>query len=181
VSELRYEPEKFRELVVYIASRFGDDPPLGDVKLNKILYFSDFLAYNRLGRPITGARYKKEKNGPIATPLIPAREQLVAEHAVNIETKRWPNLRHPQRITRARRQAADVFSPRELRIVDSVIAELRQATADETSDLSHRRSPGWMLGNLSEDIPYHTALIPPAGPSDAAVEAAREYASQHRT
>jgi hypothetical protein len=49
MSEIRYEPEKFREPVVYIASKFGDDPPLGDVKLNKILYFSDFLAYNLLG------------------------------------------------------------------------------------------------------------------------------------
>jgi hypothetical protein len=25
MSEIRYEPEKFRELVVYIAGRFGDD------------------------------------------------------------------------------------------------------------------------------------------------------------
>jgi hypothetical protein len=176
VSEIRYEPEKFRELVVYVASQFNDDPPLGDVKLNKILYFSDFLAYNRLGRPITGARYKKEEKGPIAVPLIPARDQLIADEAVEVERKRWPNLRHPQTITRALRQPADLFSPGELEIVDSVIAELRRATADETSDLSHKRSPGWALSDMSEEIPYHTALVPPAGPSDAALEAAREYA-----
>jgi Protein of unknown function (DUF4065) len=170
---------KFRELVVYIAANFGDDPPLGDVKLNKVLHFSDFLAYNRLGHAITGARYKKEKKGPIAAPLKPAREQLVAERAVEVEFKWWPQLRHPQTITRALRQPADVFSDDERRIVALVMDELRSVTADETSELSHRRSPGRVLGAMSEDIPYDTALIPPAGPSDAALEAAREYAAQH--
>jgi hypothetical protein len=176
MAEIRYEPEKFRELVVYIASKFDDDPPLGDVKLNKILYFSDFLAYNRLGSAITGARYQKQKLGPIAVPLLNARDQLVADEAVTVEKKRWPELLKAQTITRARREAFALFSPTELEIVDAVIAELKRATADEATDLSHKRSPGWALSDMSEDIPYHTALIPPAGPSDAAVEAAREYA-----
>jgi hypothetical protein len=88
VSDVRYDPEKFRELVVYVASKFEDDPPLGDVKLNKILYFSDFLTYNRLGSPITGARYQKQKLGPIAVPLLMAREQLIAQNAVAARAKK---------------------------------------------------------------------------------------------
>jgi Antitoxin SocA-like, Panacea domain len=149
---------------------------LGDVKLNKILYFSDFLAYNRLGQPVTGARYQKQKLGPIAVPLLPAREELESEQAVKVETKRWPGLLHPQRITRALRKPQDLFSTEEREIVDSVIEELRPATADETSDLSHQRSPGWALSKMSSDIPYHTALIPPGEPSKDAIEAARLYA-----
>jgi hypothetical protein len=179
MANVRYDPEKFRELVVYVAANFGDEPPLGDVKLNKILHFADFLAYNRLGRAITGARYKKEKKGPIAVPLKPARKQLEAEDAVELEYKRWPHLRNPQTITRARRRPADVFSPAEREIVDTVMAALRSATADETSELSHQRSPGWVLGEMHEDIPYDAALIPPDGPSDAALAAAREFVSAH--
>jgi uncharacterized phage-associated protein len=176
MAEIRYEPEKFRELVVYVAERFGDDPPLGDVKLNKILYFSDFLAYNRLGRPITGARYQKQKLGPIAVPLLPAREQLEEEDAVRVEKKRWPDLLKAQTVTRARRKAKDLFSKEEREIIDSVIEELRPATADEASDLSHERSPGWALSDMRADIPYHTALVPPGGPSKRALEEARKYA-----
>jgi hypothetical protein len=176
MSEIRYEPEKFRELVVYVAGRFGDDPPLGDVKLNKILYFSDFLAYNRLGRPITGARYQKQKLGPIAVPLLPARDALVEEEAVKVEKKRWPGLLKPQTITRALRKPRDLFTTEEREIIDSVIEELKSATADEASDLSHKRSPGWVLADMSADIPYHTALVPPRGPSKRALEVAREYA-----
>ena len=175
MAEIRYEPEKFRELVVYIADRFGDDPPLGDVKLNKILYFSDFLAYNRLGRPITGARYQKQKLGPIAVPLLPARDALVEQKAVKVEKKRWPGLK-AQTITRALRKPRNLFPAEERVIIDSVIKELRPATADEASDLSHKRSPGWVLADMSADIPYYTALVPPRGPSRPALEIARKYA-----
>lgn len=178
MANVRYDPDRFRELVVYIAANFGDDPPLGDVKLNKILHFSDFIAYNRLGHAITGARYKKEKKGPIAVPLKPAREQLEDEDAVEVEHKWWPNLANPQTITHALRAPADLFAPDELEIVDRVMAALRRTTADEVSELSHRRSPGWVLSEMSEDIPYETALIPPGGPSEATMEMARDYARQ---
>jgi Protein of unknown function (DUF4065) len=181
MSEVRYEPEKFRELMIYIASKFEGDDRLGDVKLNKILFFADFLAYNQFGRPITGARYKKQKLGPIAVPLLPARDDLVQEGALKVEKHGVPLPGFkPRTSTRAlRTPRAELFSDVELKLVDSVIEELRPATADETSDLSHVRSPGWVLGEMGEDIPYYTALVSYKGPSNEAIQAGREYALHH--
>ena len=54
-----FNEQKFKELVIYIAGRCESDPYFGAVKLNKLLFFSDFFAYAKLGNPITGAEYMK--------------------------------------------------------------------------------------------------------------------------
>ena len=56
-----YDAKKFCELVLYIAKRSEDDPRFCAVKLNKIMYYSDFGAYRRLGQSITGANYQAER------------------------------------------------------------------------------------------------------------------------
>lgn len=71
--------QRFRELIVYIASKSIDDPSFGATKLNKILYYSDFKAFERFGVPLTGAPYFRLKNGPAPRIMIPVRDELVAE------------------------------------------------------------------------------------------------------
>ena len=59
MSTQKFNEGKFKELVLYIASRCERDPTFGAVKLNKELFFSDFWAYAEFGEPITGAEYIK--------------------------------------------------------------------------------------------------------------------------
>ena len=55
--------KKLRELILYICDKSKNHPKkLGMVKLNKILFFSDFTAYLRHGSSITGAKYFKNHN-----------------------------------------------------------------------------------------------------------------------
>ena len=68
----KYDERKPGELIVLIASLSRDDPAFGDVKLNKLLFFSDFLAYTNLGQPITGAEYQKLDFGPARRTGSPA-------------------------------------------------------------------------------------------------------------
>jgi hypothetical protein len=175
---VRFQPEKFRELLVYIAEQVGHDQRFGDVKLNKILFFSDFRAYNRLGHAITGARYQKQRMGPTAVALLRARNQLVTEGAVEVRSRRVGQ--HEQTATIARRgPQTGLFTPDELAIVDGVIQELRPLSADDTSDLSHTRSPGWTLVDMGDVIPYQTALISPEPPPEHVLARGRELAARH--
>ncbi len=41
--------KKFAELILYVSQKSTFDSTFGSTKLNKILYFSDFLAYGKLG------------------------------------------------------------------------------------------------------------------------------------
>ena len=59
-----FEEARFKELIVLISELCAKDPTYGSVKLNKILYFADFMAYRVLGKPITGATYFKLQEGP---------------------------------------------------------------------------------------------------------------------
>ena len=65
--------QRFRELIVYISQRSAEDPHFGAVKLNKILYHSDFRAYERFGVPLTGVCYFRLKAGPAPKALLPVR------------------------------------------------------------------------------------------------------------
>lgn len=66
----RLNKEKFRELILYVANMSRNDPDFGAVKLNKILYYADFRAYRELGRPISGAAYRKLSEGPAPRQLL---------------------------------------------------------------------------------------------------------------
>ncbi len=173
-----YNGEKFRELVIYVAEQTADMPAFGDTRLNKTLHFSDFYAYNRLGHSITGARYQKLRRGPAARALLPVRRELVQEGAIRMEKcvvgTKTATVTVPQRPANLA-----LFSQAEIAIIDEVIARLRRMSAKQVSDMSHRESPGWNLVNDGEDIPYLTALIPPRGPSNAAIERGRQLAAQY--
>lgn len=168
-----YNAEKFRELIVYIAERVRNEDDFGDTKLNKALYFSDFLAYSHLGHPLTGARYQKLPWGPAARYLLPVRRELEAEGAVRVESR--PVAGKEATVTVALRPAnVELFAEEELEIVDQVVDAIRKHTAVSVSAMSHRESPGWNLVDLRDDIPYSTALVSNESPSPTTVDAARD-------
>src|SRR4051812_27108052 len=62
---------RFRELILFIARESERDEHFGATKLNKILFYSDFWAYRKLGRSITEQPYTKLPKGPAPKRLVP--------------------------------------------------------------------------------------------------------------
>src|ERR1022692_2835161 len=86
MSQIKFDATKFRELMLYVAQRSATDPQFGKTKLNKILYFSDFLAYGLTGHAIAGATYQKLDKGPAPRQFLPvSRELELAGAAVFVE------------------------------------------------------------------------------------------------
>jgi hypothetical protein len=177
VRTIRFDRNKFRELLVYIAERSADDPYFGDTKVNKALYWIDFHGYCQLGRPVTGARYTKQPRGPLATALLPVRDELVAEGALQVEERQVGD--YAARITAPLRSAdTSMFSEDELELADSVINRLKGRWAVTVSAVSHQQSPGWNLVQDGEEIPYSTALISTEPLSGETTERLREAAAR---
>ncbi len=63
---MQYQPEKFLNAAVFFA-RNTDPKIFGVTKLMKLLFFSDFLHYERYGRPIVGDQYYHLPEGPVPT------------------------------------------------------------------------------------------------------------------
>lgn len=76
---------RFRELILYISQKCADDSTFGSVKLNKILFFSDFLTYAEFGEPITGFVYQKLANGPAPNRLLPIRNDMIEKGDLGLQ------------------------------------------------------------------------------------------------
>ena len=88
---MSFQDQKFKELILYLAKRSMDDAYFGATKLNKLLFFSDFLAYGQLGSPITGASYQRLKCGPAPREMLPMQRAMKAEGSAIVKRR---DLRH---------------------------------------------------------------------------------------
>ena len=147
---------KFRELLLYVAQKSLDDPAFGAMKLNKLMFYIDFLAYGMFGKAVTGARYQKLEHGPAPVALVPVRQKMEQAKEVviaptqyfNRTINRWVALRQPD---------LSVFNSEEIALVDDVLGAMREYDGTGISKLSHLEV-GWRFAKLNEDIPYNTTL-----------------------
>jgi len=154
--------DKLRELILYIAKKSEPDPNFGATKLNKILFYSDFLAYRALGRSITGQKYQKLEFGPAPKGIVPVLREMEREKLCAQAERKHHGLKQ-RRVVALREADLQAFSAEEIDLVRDVLADLGPLTGSEVSDLSHQ-FVGWQVAELGEEIPYGTALIDPRRP-----------------
>jgi hypothetical protein len=172
-----FNPQKFKELIVYLSQRSGGDPGFAATKLNKLMYFCDFEAYRRLGHSITGARYQKLEWGPAAVEFLPLQDELFRDQRARLEERERGG--HTQRVTVPLSPAdAAVFLPEEIEVIERVIENLRPFDATGSSDLSHRESAGWNAVEEREVIPYGTAVFSMRKIPQEDIDRARQLAAQ---
>jgi uncharacterized phage-associated protein len=164
-----FDEKKFSELLLYIAERGLDDPGFGATKLNKILYFSDFLAYKRRGKPITGATYQKLRHGPAPRELLPVVQKMQKRDDAFLRTVERFGLAQ-KRLMPLREPNLAAFDAAEVAIVDEVVDALSAYNAIQTSLISHALSEGWRLAHEGEPIPYQAAFLKKTKLTDQEVE-----------
>jgi hypothetical protein len=153
-----YDRRKLEELVLYVALRLEGNPTFGRTKLVKMLFFSDFQAYEQLGRSITGAVYLKREFGPCPKAYPEIEGQLKAsQRAYERSVPAGPFKQ--RRLVALTAPDLTLFTADEIAIVDAVIERHRDDSATDVSELSHRFA-GWQKAEIGEEIPYFTALVP---------------------
>jgi Protein of unknown function (DUF4065) len=169
--------DKLAELILYVSKKCAEDPCFGATKLNKILYFSDFLHYGNNGVPITGVEYQKLPYGPAPRRLVPVRDKLVEQGDLGIQPielrsgsiqKKPVNLREPD---------LRAFTGIEIATVDMVIQSLADQNTETVSELSHRMV-GWQVVNENETIPYNTVFISNPPLTDTEIRRGLEIAAK---
>lgn len=143
--------------MLYISEACAEHKYFGAIKLNKILYYSDFIAYERLDLPITGAAYRKLKHGPAPEAMVPIREEMVKSGLAKVEARLHPRNHEEHRLIPLRKADASMFTLAELEIVNEVIAKLKDLSATDTSDLSH--DIRWKTVELNTLMPYDMAWM----------------------
>jgi Protein of unknown function (DUF4065) len=148
---------KFKELILLICARSEHDQKFGAIKLNKLLFHSDFSAYLTYGKAITGQDYFKLPKGPAPKRFLPITLQM--QDAGDLAYKESEYYGHIQKKPIALRQPdVSVFTSQEIDLIHKIIQKYWNLSASEISERSHGFL-GWLVARDKEIIPYPTALV----------------------
>lgn len=163
---------KLAELILYVVDRCGQHPRFGATKLNKILFWADFYAYARTGKPLTGVEYMRQQLGPVPRRLVPVRERLVQEDALDVNELTLFNGKRRTRFFAKRHADLSIFTAAELDLVNEIIDYLRDDTADEVSKQTHGRT--WEILATGDLFPYEAVFVSDREVTDADIAMVRE-------
>lgn len=146
-------PEKLREVLMYVLEKVGAKPNVGETVLYKLLYFIDFDFYEKTGQSVTGLNYVRNHFGP--TPTIDFK-QIVEGMELNgdievVETKYFTNKQ--KKYLPRKSITLDSLRASELQHINETLVRLSDKTATELSDLSHHDMP-WIVAKQGEKISY---------------------------
>lgn len=149
----QFQPEKLRQVLLYILGKIGAKPNVGETVLYKLLYFIDFNYYEKTGHSITGLTYIHNKYGP--SPVADFRsvvKGMESAHELEIvETQFFKKMQRkylPLKTTVLSELKAD-----ELRHIDDTLAEFGDKSASELSELSHQDTP-WIVAKQGKPLDY---------------------------
>ncbi len=147
--------EKFKEVLLYILSKIGSKPNVGESVLYKLLYFIDFNYYEKYEEQLIGATYIKNHYGPTPTEFIKIVEDMEGKDLAKIQdnyfqypqTKYLP-LRTPDLIK---------INAQEQKVIDDVLNTLSDMNATQISDYSHNDVP-WQTTEEGAVIDYESVF-----------------------
>ena len=148
---------KFKTLVHYVCWKCSSDPAsLGAVKLNKVLWFADVIAFAETGASLTNARYVKQKFGPVPKAILPVLRELVEEENLKIDmVDYYGHLK--RQYTALSGPNMSLFTDDEVTKIDEIVEAITQRhTAGSISEFTH--DDIWKLANIGEEIPLHAVL-----------------------
>jgi Protein of unknown function (DUF4065) len=153
-----FDREKFLDVVHFICSQC-EPADLGKVKLHKILYFADMLAFLDEFKPLTGVEYQKQAFGPVAKHLTWAIDELAKQGRLCVTKREYFGFTKLDFVS-IQLAPSHRLTNREVELLQGVIGFVCAKTATEISELSHNAA--WHRARLGETIPYESAfgLIP---------------------
>lgn len=148
--------DKFENAFLYITQKIGALPNVGQTVLYKILYFCDFDYYEKYEEQLTGARYQRNHYGPTPIEFGEILKQMVVEEKIEVVKSNFFNHEQTKYMPRVAPDLS-VFSGQELNHIDEVIEKLKNKTAIELSDLSHKDVP-WITTSEGKIIDYESVF-----------------------
>lgn len=143
--------QRLKNILIYILNSCGE---VFYTKLNKILFYIDFLAYRETGMAITGLTYKALQHGP-----VPEHWDKIYSNFEEIENESRLYGDYEGVVVRTREKANHtLFTESELKIMEFICNRFKNSSSKEMSTISHNE-PGWIENEkLHQRIPFDTAF-----------------------
>lgn len=161
--------EKFKQVLLYVVSKVGNRPNIGQTALYKLLYFIDFDYYEKYQKYLIGATYIKNTHGPSPVSFAKISRDLEERgKLVEVQSKFFDYDQKKYMVTGESDVSA--LSAPELKHIDDELERLASKTAKELSDLSHIDTP-WRVAGGKEVLNYRHVFY---RPDETSVESAYE-------
>lgn len=125
-------------LISLIANKLKEkNIELTRTKLNKLLFYIDFLSFKQNNISITGAVYAHLPYGPCLESFDTVISSLVEENILNIKEVTYKDKSY-EVLEPLRKPQTDVFEQKELSLIEQTLEKLSKLSAGELSDISHK-------------------------------------------
>ena len=148
--------EKFTEMVVYFSEKIEPFK----TKMNKLLFYADFLMFKQSCFSISGMRYKAIDIGPVPNNFQSLFEYLSNKGEIDIYTTEFSNGYTGEQF-KARKDRpfkADLFSANELEILEKVAKVFKETSTNDIIELSHLEEAWKKNESKKSVISYEYAL-----------------------
>jgi len=140
---------KFTGMIIFFTERLKP----WKTKLNKLLFYADFIMYEKSGFSMSGIRYRAIPMGPVPENYDSIFEYLAKKDEFDIKSTPFhnggigeqfkPNPKH--------KFNPDLFSEAELSVLEEVAKRFRDTSTDEIIEISHKEK-GWIDNNFEKKI-----------------------------
>ena len=143
--------ERLKNVMLYILGKCGE---VWCTKMNKLLFYADFLSYRERGMAITGLSYRAFAFGP-----VPERWDRVYSEFSEVKQELRPIGDFAGNMLKSSVPAdMSLFSNDELRILETICERFGDNTSREISRLSHEEKAWMDYHEKRERIPFETAF-----------------------
>ena len=151
--------EKFKQVLLYIISKVGNRPNIGQTALYKLLYFIDFDYYEKTHQYLIGATYIKNTHGPSPVSFAKISRGLQNKgDLVEVNSKFFGFDQKKYMITSEPK--VSLLNASELKHIDHELERLASKTAKELSELSHIDTP-WKVAGERKILNYRHVFYRP--------------------
>lgn len=148
--------DKFKEVFLYVLSKVGAKPNIGEGVLCKLMYFIDFDFYEKFEKQLMGAIYIKNHHGPTPAGFVQIVDGMekngeiarVVKKHYQYQQKKYIPLKSPD---------LSKITAEEKEHIDWVLARLSDKNATEMEQYSHRDVP-WISADDQTAIDYETVF-----------------------
>jgi len=155
-SSCEFDPQRASQLIAYISSKVN----VGKVKLMKLIYLSDFIAYEKLGKPITNDMYKNWPKGPVPEGIFFGLEEMSGS-VFTVTPKQFERngeIYEYEKFEPGATFDMSLFTQDQRQIIDGVLLQYGSMSTNDFVELVHEEAP-YKMTQAREEIPYYLAPL----------------------
>lgn len=145
---------KYRNAILYFTNNCNNQF-LGLTKLNKLMYYLDFISFRDRSSSVTNDKYIHKDYGPVPDRIDDVITSLSSEGQLLVEEEPWKDG-YKYRFEPKSKPNLKVFDKYELGLLDKLCKEFQLWTTDKIVNQTHLEAP-WFYSKPFEVVDYKYA------------------------